>query len=88
MREPIESAKVVAGLRALADEIELGLYPTPVAGAGLRRVHGATVVPLVVHDALCGWRVASMQDEIKPPTCVCAGCGLAFLAEDAKGLRP
>lgn len=88
MRKPIETAEVVAGLRALADEMEIGLYPTPISGNGVRRVHGATVVPLVVHDALCGWRVASMQDDVEPPTCVCAGCGLGFLADDARGRRP
>jgi hypothetical protein len=87
MRKPIETPVVVAGLRALAEEMELGLYPTPTAGQGLRRIHGATLVPGVVHDALCGWRVASMQDGIEPPTCVCAGCGLAFLADDARGRR-
>ncbi|MFC4951282.1 hypothetical protein [Pseudonocardia sp. GCM10023141] len=85
MRKPIEQAVVVAGLRALAEEMELGLYPTPVAGQGLRQIKGATLVPLVIHDALCGWRVASMQDDIEPPTCVCAGCGLAFLGDEARG---
>lgn len=87
MQKPIERAVVVAGLRALADEMELGLYPTPTPGLGLRNIHGATLVPIVVHDALCGWRRASLPDDIKPPTLVCHGCGLAFLEDEARVAR-
>lgn len=87
--EPARGLDVAAaGLRALADELDAGDGPR--RGQGVRRVAGVTVVPLVVHDALCGWRVATPQDS-EPPVMGCAGCGLGYLVEDAlstPGARP
>ncbi len=31
-------------------------------GVCLLRLAGVPIVPIVVHDALCGWRLASKQD--------------------------
>lgn len=86
MTEPIApAADLAAGLRALADDIESGRRPVPLRGIGLRQVNGAPVVPLAVHDALCGWQVASLQEDGgKPLVQACHGCGLAYLQSEAK----
>ena len=54
MRRPITVDEVVSGLRALADEYEAGYRAVPQPGEGMRRAAGVPVVPIVVHDALCG----------------------------------
>lgn len=87
MRPPITVPGIVAGLRALAAEFETGYRPAPQPGEGLRRVAGVTIVPLVVHDALCGWRVMSEQEDTDPRVLACAGCGLGVLLADVEG-RP
>lgn len=74
-----------AGLRALADALDAGQGPR--RGQGVRRAAGATVVPGAVHDALCGWRVATPQPGTAPPVMGCAGCGLAYTVEDALTVR-
>lgn len=87
MRKEITVAEVTAGLRALADEFESGYRPVPRSGQGLRKVVGSPLVPIVVHDALCGWRVASLQEESEPQVLGCAGCGLVYLVTEAEA-RP
>lgn len=84
-RRPITVAEIVSGLRALADEYETGYRHVPQPGQGLRRVAGLPVVPIVVHDALCGWRVASVQEAADPDVLGCAGCGLGYLRTEAEG---
>lgn len=74
-----------AGLRALADALEAGHGPR--RNRGPRRVGGASVVPAVVHDAICGIRVATPQPDTTSPIMGCAGCGLAYTVEDALTLR-
>lgn len=86
-RRPITVDEVAAGLRALADEFESGYRAVPQPGHGLQRVAGVPIVPIVVHDALCGWRVASEQEDTTPPVLACAGCGLGFLRSEAEGRR-
>lgn len=85
MRPPFDARALADGLRALADEVEAGGGPRP--GQGVRRVGGAPVVPVVVHDALCGVRVASRQDPPDDDVLVCAGCGLAMLADEVADTR-
>lgn len=87
MRREITLEEVVTGLRALVEEFESGYRPVPTPGQGLPRVAGVTVVPIVVHDALCGWRVMSEQDETEPRVLACAGCGLGVLKSDVEGRR-
>lgn len=87
MRKPITTAEIVRGLRALADEYESGYRSVPQPGEGLHRPAGIPVVPIVVHDALCGWRVATEQDETAPGVLACAGCGLGFLRSEAEHAR-
>lgn len=84
----LPARRIADGLRQLADDIESGRRPVPARGFGLRRVGASPVVPLAVHDALCGWRVATPQgDEGEPDADVasCAGCGLSFLVAEAQG---
>lgn len=85
MRKPITVDEVVAGLRSLVDEFESGYRPVPEAGQGLRKIAGVPVVPVVVHDALCGWRVMSEQEATEPRILACAGCGLGVLKSDVEG---
>ena len=87
MRREISIAEVTAGLRSLADEFESGYRPVPVAGEGMTRVVGIPIVPVVVHDALCGWRVMSEQEATEPRVLACAGCGLGVLLADVEGRR-
>lgn len=89
MREPITVEQVVSGLRSLALEIELGYRPVPQPGQAMRRAGSGRlpVVPLVVHDALCGWRVASDQEDDAPGVLACAGCGLAYLIDEVRMYR-
>lgn len=89
---PSTPAQIAAGLRALADEYESGYRAVPGRGQGVRRVGGAPVVPIVVHDALCGWRIATLQEDSAgasdgPPVQACAGCGMAYQQSDAVGRR-
>lgn len=88
MRPITTPGEVAAALRALADEFATGYRPVPVRGQGGWQVGGVPVVPIVVHDALCGWRVASLQEDAAPPAVLaCAGCGLGYLQDEAAG-RP
>ena len=76
-----DARSIAAGLRALADALEDGRRPVPARGFGLRRVNTSPVVPAVIHDALCGWRVATPQGEDGEPdsdVMSCAGCGLSY----------
>lgn len=86
-RRPITVDEIVYGLRALADEFESGYRSVPTPGQPLRKIAGVPVVPIVVHDALCGWRVATEQEDTDPTVLACAGCGLGYLLDDAKGQR-
>ena len=88
-RRPIAVEEVVAGLRALAQEFELGYRQVPQPGHGLRKIAGVRILPIAVHDALCGWRVATEQEEHEGPERVaaCAGCGLGYLIEEAQMRR-
>jgi hypothetical protein len=79
--------EIVSGLRALAEEFESGYRPVPLPGQAGKRVAGVPVVPIVMHDALCRWRLMTRHDEIEPPVLVCAGWGLGVLLSDAEG-RP
>lgn len=72
--------EAAAGLRALAADLDAGRGPR--RGQGLRRVARMPLLPIAVHDALCGWRVATRQDAT-PPILGCAGCGMAYLVEEA-----
>lgn len=84
-RPPYDPAVLAEGLRVLADELESGARAVPLPGTSVRRIGGgAPVVPIVVHDALCGWRVASRQEETDPDVLACAGCGMAYLVRDAE----
>lgn len=87
MAREIDTDSVIAGVRAFVDELESGYRPVPMPGVGLRQVAGCTVVPVVIHDALCGWRVFSRQDETDPEVSACAGCGLAVEVSDLEGRR-
>lgn len=78
-------AAAAVGLRALADALEAGRGPR--RNRGPRRVGGGSVFPAVVHDAICGIRVATPQPDTTPPIMACAGCGLAYTVEDALTLR-
>lgn len=76
-----DAQRIAAGLRAIAASLEDGRRPVPRPGFGLRRVHGSPVVPAVIHDTLCGWRVATPQGEDGEPdsdVMSCAGCGLSY----------
>jgi len=72
-----ERAELAGQLHALADAIAAGSESVPAMhrldadGVRLR------VVPPVVHDVLCAWRVASPQDTV-PVVLACAGCGLSY----------
>lgn len=85
MRKERTIDEIASGLRALADEFESGYRRVPTAGEGLRRIVGVPVVPVVVHDALCGWRVMSEQEQSEPRILACAGCGLGVLLADMQG---
>jgi hypothetical protein len=83
MKTPITREEVTEGLRALVDEFMSGYRPVPTPGQGMQRINGLPLVPIVVHDALCGWRVSSTQDDSSPEALGCAGCGLAYLRSEA-----
>lgn len=70
-------------LAQLAHEYAVGIRPLPARGQAPWRVHGAPVVPLVVHDVLCGWRTATEQDDAAGVLC-CAGCGMAYLLDEVR----
>lgn len=90
MREPIDTAEVLADLRGFVDELESG-YRSVQAGVGLLRVAGVPVVPRAVHNALCGWRIFTPQEEAheadpsKPLVVACAGCGLGMVYSEWQG---
>lgn len=73
---------LAARLHDLADEIARGERRRAGRGAGGLRQLGMPVVPLAIHDALCGWRIATEQTPDAPGLLACAGCGMAYdLAE-------
>lgn len=80
MRGRIDPAATAAALHAYADAVAAGATPVPalrwdeVDGFRMR------IVPAVVHDLLCGWRVATPQ-ESDPVVLGCAGCGLCYPPE-------
>lgn len=86
-RPPSDVFKLADGLRGLADELQYGMRAAPQPGQGVRRVGGAPVVPVAVHDALCGVRVATRQEGADDGVMVCAGCGMAYLAVEVEMAR-
>ena len=79
---PAARAELAAQLHAYADAIADGHEPVPalqiVEADGFRM----KVVPVVIHNLLCAWRVATPQ-ETDPVVLGCAGCGLAYPHETA-----
>lgn len=78
LTDPVDRAEVAAELHRYADQVAAGQAVTP-ALTSVQRADGGvlSVVPRVLHDVLCSWRVASGQD-IGPEVLACAGCGLAY----------
>lgn len=74
------------GLRALADELDAG-RAGPARGQAPRRAFDAVVVPVAVHDAVCGWRVATGQPAPDDDVMCCAGCGLAYPHAEVRSVR-
>jgi hypothetical protein len=81
MKRTITIESVTEGLRTLIEEFETGRRPIPLRGVGPRRSAGVPIIPIVVHDALCGWRIDSEKDD-EPGVLACDGCGLAFLQSE------
>ena len=78
-------AEIVAGLRHLADQFESGDRKVLFRGQAARRVAGVLVVPVVMHHAVCGWRIMTEQEDTDPAVAVCAGCGLGVLLAEVEG---
>lgn len=73
-----DRAELADALRGYADDVSKGTTTVPAlqlvvddAGTRLR------VVPRVLHDVMCPWRVATPQDT-EPVVLGCAGCGLCY----------
>lgn len=69
-------------LRALAVDVASGSFQLPRCGVGPDS-SGGLVVPAVVHDLLCGWRVRTLHNT--PGVSTCAGCGLAVPVLPGRG---
>lgn len=81
---PAARAELAEQLHAYADALAAGHEPVPalqiVEADGFRM----KVVPVVIHNLLCAWWVATPQ-ETDPVVLGCAGCGLAYPHEPAAG---
>lgn len=78
--KPIDPATAAAELHALADAIAAGTVPVPALRHDEVDGYRMRIVPRIVHDVLCPWRVASPQ-ETDPVVLGCAGCGLCYPPE-------
>lgn len=77
MPAPIDRAELAAALHTYAHRIADGTADVPALRVVLDGEHRLRVVPRVLHDVLCRWRVATPQ-ETEPVVLGCAGCGLAY----------
>lgn len=77
MSTPINREALAAELHALADAVAAGTVPVPAMRHDEVDGYRLRIVPRVLHDVLCAWRVASPQ-ETDPVVLGCAGCGLAY----------
>lgn len=75
--KPIDPATAAAELHALADSIAAGTTRLPVLRHDEVDGYRLRIVPRIIHNVLCAWRVASPQ-ETDPVVLGCAGCGLAY----------
>lgn len=79
MWEPTRAQRVelAAELHRYADAVATGAVDVPALRIVMDGEHRLRVVPRVLHDVLCRWRVATAQ-ETEPVVLGCAGCGLAY----------
>ncbi|MER5608286.1 hypothetical protein AB0F93_03515 [Micromonospora tulbaghiae] len=77
MTGPIERAKAAGELHALAHAVAAGSVPLPLMRHDQADGYRIRIVPRVLHNALCSWRVGTKQDTT-PPVVACNGCGLAY----------
>jgi hypothetical protein len=73
--EDLSPTEALRLLPALAAAVEGTTPNRPPQGPGPQRHHGRPVMPRVLHDAWCVWRMQSPDDE-RPDLTHCAGCGL------------
>jgi len=73
----IDRAALAAELHAYADAIAAGTEPVPAMSRVADGEVTLKVVPRVVHNVLCAWRVATPQDT-SPVVLACVRCGLCY----------
>ncbi|MEU3455609.1 hypothetical protein ABZ671_18710 [Micromonospora sp. NPDC006766] len=73
----IDPATAAAELHALADAIAAGTAPLPAMRRDEVDGYRMRIVPRIIHDVLCTWRIATPQ-ETDPVVLGCAGCGLCY----------
>lgn len=72
--------ELAAQLHAYADEVATGAVDVPALRIVHDGEHRLRVIPRVLHDVICRWRVATAQDT-EPVVLGCAGCGLCYPRE-------
>lgn len=77
MSTRIDPTALAVELHAFADAVAAGTVPVPALRHDKADGHRLRIVPRVIHNALCAWRIASPQ-ETDPVVLGCAGCGLAY----------
>lgn len=77
MTTRINREALAAELHAYADAVAAGTVPIPAMRHDKVDGFRMRIVPRVVHNTLCAWRVATAQ-ETDPVVLSCAGCGLAY----------
>jgi hypothetical protein len=75
-----DRAQLAAELHAYADAIAAGTADVPALRIVMDGQHRLRVIPRVLHDVICRWRVATSQ-ETEPVVLGCAGCGLCYPRE-------
>ncbi|MDH6460156.1 hypothetical protein M2302_000307 [Micromonospora sp. A200] len=78
----VDRAALAAELHAYADAVAAGTEPVPAMDVVYDGAFRMRVVPGVLHDLLCAWRIATPQDT-DPVVLACAGCGLCYPHEPA-----
>ncbi|WP_326564521.1 hypothetical protein [Micromonospora peucetia] len=78
---PTPRERLAAELHAYADAVAAGTVDVPALRIVQDGDYRLRVVPRVLHDVLCRWRVASAQ-ETEPVVLHCHGCGLCYLKSE------
>ncbi|MEU7591409.1 hypothetical protein AB0A95_34600 [Micromonospora sp. NPDC049230] len=78
--EHIDRTDATLSLRTLAVAVTSGRAPLPLMRVDDSEGHRMRIIPRLLHNVLCDWRIGTQQDT-DPPVIGCAGCGFCYPPE-------